>query len=60
MPMARSFKKNNHRRIELLRQRQHYGLTEAEQAELEAVIAWCDQWMAARHPLPRLRLEEER
>jgi len=60
MKLARSFKRNNERRIELLRQCRAAGLTEAETAELARVAAWCDRWVDARYPLPRPPADEWR
>jgi hypothetical protein len=50
--LARSFKKNNERRHELIRKKNRDGLTVDEWQELEALKQWCREWVDNRHPLP--------
>jgi hypothetical protein len=49
--LARSFKKNNERRHELIRKKNRDGLTVDEWQELEALKQWCREWVDNRHPL---------
>lgn len=52
MRLARSFKKNNGRRWELIDKRQHYGpLTDVEDVELTQLQEWCREWVNKRHPI---------
>jgi hypothetical protein len=53
--LARSFKRNNGRRGELIRRDiEQQDLTPEEKAELAALEEWCDDWVDKRHPLPDL------
>lgn len=57
MRLARSFKKNNQRRCELIRRDVYKkDLTAEEQSELKALQAWVRAWVDKRHPLPSLTL----
>lgn len=51
--LARSFKKNNARRVELIRKEiQGGGIDLEERQELAALEEWVEEWVDKRDPVP--------